>query len=409
LDCERLQLKTTSVIKPGISSTIINSADVLGIASGVKYLNFNNMPLDNVAINEAFDLEYHPVNISGDIFDEKWSVEPVQYDDILVILRGTGTMTKLNFTFNDSNAAHPEIISYGYLRGDYNLTANILPHYMDVIANGTNVSAMDESGQGGFGITLAVPIITSFAPPSPVNDTVCNWRTFNVTVNQTVNVSWYLNNSLLHTNVSTKEANCTLHAEFVDDNNVSAVATNANGTDMQTWVWNVTAQASVTIPTATGTGNVTINTSSGYFCDEPEALNASHFPGLPGSAITFPHGFFNISICGLNTSNPENVTINFTYPFPIPTNAEFWKYNSSTGTWYRYPFDGNDGDNVISITITDNGAGDHNPALGIINDPNGVGWRIAAAKVPALTPIGMLALIGIMSVVLAVATSRRRK
>jgi uncharacterized repeat protein (TIGR01451 family) len=33
------------------------------------------------------------------------------------------------------------------------------------------------------------PNITSFAPPSPVNDTVCNWRTFNVTVNQTVNVS----------------------------------------------------------------------------------------------------------------------------------------------------------------------------------------------------------------------------
>ncbi|MCD6456838.1 MAG: right-handed parallel beta-helix repeat-containing protein, partial [Methanophagales archaeon] len=42
--------------------------------------------------------------------------------------------------------------------------------------------------------------ITSFAPSSPVNDTVCTWRTFNVTVNQTVNVSWYLNNSLLHTN-----------------------------------------------------------------------------------------------------------------------------------------------------------------------------------------------------------------
>ena len=83
--------------------------------------------------------------------------------------------------------------------------------------------------------------ITSFAPSSPVNDTVCTWRTFNVTVNQTVNVSWYLNNSLLHTNESVREANYTLHAEFVGDNNVSAVAKNANGTDMQTWVWNVTA------------------------------------------------------------------------------------------------------------------------------------------------------------------------
>jgi len=91
-------------------------------------------------------------------------------------------------------------------------------------------------------------------------------------------------------------------------------------------------------------------------------------------------------------------------------NAEFWKYNSSNGTWYPYPFDDNDGDNVISITITDNGAGDHNPALGVINDPNGVGWpAAAAAKVPALTPTGMIALIGLLSVVLAVSIRIRKR
>ncbi len=165
-----------------------------------------------------------------------------------------------------------------------------------------------------------------------------------------------------------------------------------------------------TIPTATGSGNAIIETSSGYFCDETEAatLNTSYSPNLPDSAITFPHGFFNITICGLNTANPETVTINFTFPSAIPTNAEFWKYNSSNDTWYRYPFDDNDGDNVISIAITDNGAGDHNPALGIINDPNGIGWR-TAAEVPVLTPVGLLALISILSAVLAVATSRRRE
>jgi parallel beta-helix repeat protein len=95
--------------------------------------------------------------------------------------------------------------------------------------------------QGGPGIPGAPPVITSFAPPSPVNDTVCTWRTFNITVNQTVNVSWYLNESFLLTNVSVTEAKCTLHAEVVGEHNVSAIASNANGTDMQTWVWNVTA------------------------------------------------------------------------------------------------------------------------------------------------------------------------
>jgi hypothetical protein len=87
------------------------------------------------------------------------------------------------------------------------------------------------------------PEITSFAPPSPVNDSVCNWRTFNVTVNQTVNVSWYLNESFLLRNESVREASYRLHAEVVGEHNVTAIASNANGTDMQTWVWNVKPSA----------------------------------------------------------------------------------------------------------------------------------------------------------------------
>jgi hypothetical protein len=83
------------------------------------------------------------------------------------------------------------------------------------------------------------PEITSFAPPSPVNDTVCTCRAFNVTINQTVNVSWYLNGSLQFTNVSVQEASCRLHADITGEHNVTAIASNANGTDTQTWVWNV--------------------------------------------------------------------------------------------------------------------------------------------------------------------------
>jgi uncharacterized repeat protein (TIGR01451 family) len=50
-----------------------------------------------------------------------------------------------------------------------------------------------------------------------------------------------LNNTLQHTNESTKEAKYTLHAEVVGEHNVSAIASNENGTDMQSWIWNVTA------------------------------------------------------------------------------------------------------------------------------------------------------------------------
>jgi hypothetical protein len=88
-------------------------------------------------------------------------------------------------------------------------------------------------------VTTGAPNITSFAPPSPVSDDQCSWRTFNVTVNQMVNVSWYLDDSLLFTNVSVTEANCSLRTYVRGVHNVSVIATNPNGTDMQTWIWNV--------------------------------------------------------------------------------------------------------------------------------------------------------------------------
>ena len=89
-------------------------------------------------------------------------------------------------------------------------------------------------------VSIAPPEITFFAPPSHVDDTVCNWRTFNVTVNQMVNVSWYLNGTFQFTNESVREAKCTLHAAVAGEHNVTANASNVNGTDTQTWIWNVT-------------------------------------------------------------------------------------------------------------------------------------------------------------------------
>ena len=102
------------------------------------------------------------------------------------------------------------------------------------------------------------PNITFFVPDSPVNDTAGNWATFTVTVNQTVNVSWYLNDSLLFTNGSVTDAKCTLHAEVAGEHNVSAIAANPNGTDMQTWIWNVAAAPPAQIPTLMPVGIIAL-------------------------------------------------------------------------------------------------------------------------------------------------------
>ena len=88
-------------------------------------------------------------------------------------------------------------------------------------------------------VTTGAPNISSFAPPSPVYDGPCVWRAFNVTLDQTANVNWYLDDSLLFTNVSVTEAKCSISTYVTGVHNVTAIAANPNGMAMQTWIWNV--------------------------------------------------------------------------------------------------------------------------------------------------------------------------
>jgi hypothetical protein len=181
------------------------------------------------------------------------------------------------------------------------------------------------------------PDITSFAPPSPVSDNVCNWRAFNVTVNQMVKVSWYLNNSLLFTNESVTNANCTLHAEVAGEHNVSAIASNANGTDMQMWIWNVvfagvfdTGSSANPYPSISGTHegtispNVTIEVSKLY--TYPCSGTGGHseyvriwndtWAGIEASWTGYRGDWHNVSF-------PESFTLvaNETYNYTIRTGS----------------------------------------------------------------------------------------
>ena len=236
------------------------------------------------------------------------------------------------------------------------------------------------------------PNITAFAPPSPVNDTVCNWRTFNVTVNQTVNVSWYLNGSLQQTNESVREASCTRHAEVEGEHNVSAIASNENGTDMQTWIWNVSAAP---VPV------LKINKT-----DNPDPVS--------------PGGTLNYTIRVNNTGNATatNVTVMETYdgnvtfvsaePVPAPGNDtwEFTSLNISETRWINISVTVNASvpngtvlHNIVNVTC-DAGVSDsdtenttvfvapvHNCTCGDICVNETGWWRDGGAFNPSNTPI----------------------
>ena len=85
------------------------------------------------------------------------------------------------------------------------------------------------------------PDITSWNPVEAIiNDTEGAVRTFNVTIDQPVNVSWLINGTVVKdTEKGVTEASYTNESAVIGIWNVSAIASNANGTNMQTWWWTV--------------------------------------------------------------------------------------------------------------------------------------------------------------------------
>ena len=83
------------------------------------------------------------------------------------------------------------------------------------------------------------PDFTSFAPASPVNDTVGSSRKFGITTSQPTNVIWYINDNPVQSNNDVMGASYDDKGTSVGTRNVKAVATNANGGVMHSWTWNV--------------------------------------------------------------------------------------------------------------------------------------------------------------------------
>ena len=123
------------------------------------------------------------------------------------------------------------------------------------ISGDTEIVVGEEGGE----ITLPTNI-TAWKPiEAVVNNAVGELRTFNISVNQTVNIIWQINGTEVQTNESVTEATYTNTSAVVGTWNVSAIATNITTglSDMHTWIWSVTLT-----PTATSTPAVNITLTS---------------------------------------------------------------------------------------------------------------------------------------------------
>jgi hypothetical protein len=158
--------------------------------------------------------------------------------------------------------------------------------------------------------------------------------------------------------------------------------------------WEVEMVNVPSVGTATGTGTATLESDAGVI-EDLDAIAEGMLPaeGKP-VGMSFPHGFFSFNITGLDNGQTVNVTI--TLPDAVPVGTQYWKYGPTPSDpadhWYQIPMmGGDDGDNVITITLVDGGLGDDILTQdGMIVDQGGPGTPPPAPEVPAMTPIGFV-------------------
>jgi hypothetical protein len=128
--------------------------------------------------------------------------------------------------------------------------------------------------------------------------------------------------------------------------------------------------ASTTV--ATGQGNATLATDIGGITDlvAYNQLDCLGAQGLVGGRFIFPFGYFAFKIVGLAPGAKATITI--TLPSSIPASALYYKCINGQSVDCTSLLGHNNGDNVLTIAITDGGLGDADGlANGTINDPGG--------------------------------------
>ena len=89
------------------------------------------------------------------------------------------------------------------------------------------------------GGAIAIPGISDHSPASDPTSTVGNSPDFSVNINETANVTWFLNGSLVKTDASVTTSEYSNDGASSGVYNVTAIAQNANGTAQYIWTWTV--------------------------------------------------------------------------------------------------------------------------------------------------------------------------
>ena len=158
--------------------------------------------------------------------------------------------------------------------------------------------------------------------------------------------------------------NCTINADQAGNGSYLAAAQVT-----RTFAVNAQLVVSGTVPGMAGLATATLS-GGGAAC----TLNSGTgfiTPGSTPGGYTLPHGGFEF----LATGCTSNVTLTLNYPDPLPAGVQFWKLGPATpgaltSTWFAWTGATLSPDRrTVVYTVTDNGVGDSDSALGTIRDP----------------------------------------
>ncbi|CAN7553000.1 DUF4347 domain-containing protein [Acidovorax sp. LjRoot117] len=159
--------------------------------------------------------------------------------------------------------------------------------------------------------------------------------------------------------------NCTINADQAGNGSYLA-ATQVT----RTFAVNAQLVVSGTVPGMAGLATATLS-GGGAACTLNSGGTAFITPGSTPGGYTLPHGGFQF----LATGCTSNVTLTLNYPDPLPAGVQFWKLGPATpgaltSTWFAWTGATLSPDRrTVVYTVTDNGVGDSDSALGTIRDP----------------------------------------
>jgi hypothetical protein len=143
------------------------------------------------------------------------------------------------------------------------------------------------------------------------------------------------------------------------------------------------------VATVTGTGAATFLTDYGVVT-KATAVDEATLPMTGKPNVTFPHGLFSFTISDIPVGS--SVTVTLTLPSEVPEGTEYWKYDAVQG-WVEMTslMGDDDGDNVLTLILTDGGPGDGDGmANGVIVDPGGPGVPATVPEAPVTPPVSVV-------------------